>query len=65
MYKKNPRKDSRERTIENIRKKIAPIFRTNGHQKEQKRNRYDNIINLRNPEPVKKRRKSRDIIYRH
>ena len=29
MYKKNLRKNSRERVIENIREKIAPIFRIN------------------------------------
>ena len=34
IYRKNPRKDSRERAIENIRKKIAPISRTNKYQKE-------------------------------
>ena len=34
INKKNPRKDNRERTIKNIRKKIAFISRTNGCQKE-------------------------------
>ena len=34
MHKKNPKKDNRERTIENIRKKIAPTFRINKYQKE-------------------------------
>ena len=29
IYKKNPKKDNRERAIKNIRKKIASIFRTN------------------------------------
>ena len=34
MYRENPRKGSRERTIENIRKKIVLISRTNRYQKE-------------------------------
>ena len=37
MYEENPRKDSRERTIENMRKKIAPIFPINKYQRKQKR----------------------------
>ena len=34
MHRENLRKGNRERVIENIRKKIAPIFRINKYQKE-------------------------------
>ena len=34
MHGENPRKDNRERTIENMREKIDPISRINKYQKE-------------------------------